>query len=253
MSDKYDLVSLQLPRLQGRTLNLFAGSLDNAAVRSALLGKLLKDGGISRLRETVITDPPTYYPLSLEEAEVARDRAALDRIELEKESLASNNPVPFAGIADYARAYRDGEATPTAVAERILTAIASSDSGSQPLRAFRAADRADVMAQAEASAARLREGRPLSIFDGVPIAVKDEVDMMPYTTTVGTSFMGTHPATSDSTVVARLRAAGALLVGKTNMHEIGINPDGFNQHYGTARNPYDLNRHAGGSSSGSAA
>jgi Asp-tRNA(Asn)/Glu-tRNA(Gln) amidotransferase A subunit family amidase len=53
--------------------------------------------------------------------------------------------------------------------------------------------------------------------------------------------------------VARLRAAGALLIGKTNMHEIGINPDGFNRHYGIIRNPYSLDCHAGGSSNGSAA
>jgi Asp-tRNA(Asn)/Glu-tRNA(Gln) amidotransferase A subunit family amidase len=91
------------------------------------------------------------------------------------------------------------------------------------------------------------------VLDGVPVAVKDEVDMMPYPTTVGTKFLGRTPATADSTVVARLRAAGALLLGKTNMNEIGINPEGINAHHGAVRNPYHLDHDSGGSSSGSAA
>jgi Asp-tRNA(Asn)/Glu-tRNA(Gln) amidotransferase A subunit family amidase len=85
------------------------------------------------------------------------------------------------------------------------------------------------------------------------VAVKDEVDQAPYPTHVGTTFLGKAPAKQDSTVVARLRKAGALLVGKANMHEIGINPNGSNAHYGHARNPYDLQRDTGGSSSGPAA
>jgi Asp-tRNA(Asn)/Glu-tRNA(Gln) amidotransferase A subunit family amidase len=89
--------------------------------------------------------------------------------------------------------------------------------------------------------------------DGVPIAIKDEVDMVPYPTTAGTSFLGASPAQADSTVVARLRNAGALLIGKTNMHEIGILPDSVNPHHGAVRNPYNLQHEAGGSSSGSAA
>jgi Asp-tRNA(Asn)/Glu-tRNA(Gln) amidotransferase A subunit family amidase len=76
--------------------------------------------------------------------------------------------------------------------------------------------------------------------------------MTPYPTTVGTAFLGKSPATTDATVVARLRAAGALLIGKANMHEIGINVTGLNPHHGTTRNPYNTNHFTGGSSSGSA-
>jgi len=108
-------------------------------------------------------------------------------------------------------------------------------------------------AQAAASAARWKSGQPLSVFDGVPVPVKDELDQAGYPTTVGTKFLGTQPATEDATVVARLRAAGALLVGKTNMHEIGMGVTGLNPNHGSARNPYDPTRATGGSSSGSAA
>jgi Asp-tRNA(Asn)/Glu-tRNA(Gln) amidotransferase A subunit family amidase len=84
------------------------------------------------------------------------------------------------------------------------------------------------------------------------VAVKDEMDMTPYPTTVGTAFLGKSPAQEDATVAARLRSAGALLVGKANMHEIGINVTGLNPVHGTTRNPYNPNHFTGGSSSGSA-
>ena len=115
-----------------------------------------------------------------------------------------------------------------------------------------AVNRDDVMKQAREATQRIKAGKPLSIFDGVPVAVKDELDMVPYPTTVGTSFLGKSPAKEDATVVARMRAAGALLVGKTNMHEIGINVTGLNPHHGTTRNPYNTDHFTGGSSSGSA-
>jgi Asp-tRNA(Asn)/Glu-tRNA(Gln) amidotransferase A subunit family amidase len=109
-----------------------------------------------------------------------------------------------------------------------------------------------VLAQAEASAARLRAGTPLSVLDGIPVVVKDELDQAGFPTTLGTRFL-TTVAREDSTVVARLRAAGALLVGKANMHEIGISPIGLNPHHGATRNPYAPGHITGGSSSGSAA
>lgn len=253
MTTSYDLTTLDLPKLQGRTLRLVAAALDNGALRGVVLGQLLKQGGVLYLRGLRLTDTPTFYPQAIEEAAALQDVPPVDLATLEAQVPASPDEVPMPTAADYARAYRDGTAGPEAVAEAVLVAIADSDGGSRPLRAFRATNRDDLLGQARASAERLRAGRPLSLLDGVPVAVKDEVDQTPYGTTVGTSFMGRTPATGDATVVARLRAAGALLIGKTNMHEIGINPDGFNEHYGIIRNPWNLDCHAGGSSNGSAA
>jgi Asp-tRNA(Asn)/Glu-tRNA(Gln) amidotransferase A subunit family amidase len=120
------------------------------------------------------------------------------------------------------------------------------------LNAFIAVDHDDVMRQAREATIRIKAGKALSVLDGVPVAVKDEIDMTPYPTTVGTAFLGKSPAATDATVAARLRSAGALLIGKTNMHEIGINVTGLNPVHGTTRNPYNPNHFTGGSSSGSA-
>jgi Asp-tRNA(Asn)/Glu-tRNA(Gln) amidotransferase A subunit family amidase len=143
--------------------------------------------------------------------------------------------------------------TPEDVAERFLRAVADSDKSLPPLRAFIASYREDILVQARASTARHRAGRAMGLLDGVPVAVKDELDMMPYPTTVGTRFLGNVAALRDATVVRRLRDAGVLLVGKTNMHEIGILPSGINPHFGAVRNPYNRSHNSGGSSSGSAA
>lgn len=249
----YNLSSLHLPTLSGRALRLFTTALENPITRAALLPRLLNDGGIASLREQTFPELPTLYPVGgEEEATGERDQRPLDPHALEQAALSQPQAL-FHTIADYARAYRDGRTTPTEVAERVLSAIAESDGGPRPLHAFRATHRADLLAQAEASAERHRQGQPLSLLDGVPVAVKDEVDQLPYPTTVGTPFLGDNPCITDATIVGRLRAAGALLIGKTNMNELGLNPDGFNCHYGITRNPYNLAHHPGGSSSGSAA
>lgn len=87
--------------------------------------------------------------------------------------------------------------------------------------------------------------------DGVSVAVKDSIDVAGVPATNGTKFL-TEPATSDAVIVQRLRAAGAVLVAKTNMHELGNQPTGINPHWGTPVNPWDPSRIPGGSSSGSA-
>lgn len=165
----------------------------------------------------------------------------------------SSNGRPITA-ADLAAAYRAGKASPVDVAKAALAAIEQSDRLAPPLRAF-IASRADlVVAQAEASARRFAAGAPLGLLDGVPAGIKDEFDVEGYPTTVGTAFLGKDgPAREDSGVAARLRAAGAVLLGKTNLHEIGLGGTGINPHHRSARNPHDTGRMTGGSSSGSAA
>lgn len=113
-------------------------------------------------------------------------------------------------------------------------------------------DENDVRRQAEESTRRLREGRPRSPLEGVPIAIKDQVDVRGQQTTGGTA-IPRDPAPRDAEAVARLRRAGAVIFGKTNLYELALGPTGRNPHFGDARNPWDFTRDTGGSSSGSAA
>jgi Asp-tRNA(Asn)/Glu-tRNA(Gln) amidotransferase A subunit family amidase len=254
-NDVYDLKSAALPRLSGSSLRLFVRLLESPATRWLLLERLLREGGITRIRKLVVDAPPTFIP-SMTSSMVRPASVAVSEDILEGFSRAPRQRqagLPYDIVYDYVEVYRDGSCSPEEVAQRVLEAIADSDRGERPLRAFIANDRQDLMIQAQAAAQRYKQGKPLSPLDGVPVAVKDEFDMLPYGTSLGTSFLGHQPARDDATIVARLRSVGALLIGKTNMHEIGIGVTGQNPHHGTVRNPFHPGHHTGGSSSGPAA
>ncbi|MDP1544729.1 MAG: amidase [Anaerolineales bacterium] len=249
MKNIYDLKSVKLPYLAGRMLKLFT-SLVEGPLGKLLMPSLFESAGINWLRKQNFDENPTHHPVHFT-SELQKQASAVPAKEWPREA---SNPqgFQFAGVHDFAKAYRDGTTTPEEVAKKILSAILKSNKGDMPLNAFIAFNHNEVMRQARESTIRIKAGKPLGVFDGVPVAVKDEIDMTPYPTTVGTAFLGKSPATFDATVVARLRSAGALLVGKTNMHEIGINVTGLNPVHGTTRNPYNPKHFTGGSSSGSA-
>jgi Asp-tRNA(Asn)/Glu-tRNA(Gln) amidotransferase A subunit family amidase len=232
------------PRLTGFSLWL-ATALAGGPLGPLLRRKFLADVGIAEFRAAQVEHAPMAKPNPPAPA------AGGPAIEL---AALSHEPSPsgfgFETAAAFAAAYREGRSNPAEVAEKLVAAIEASEQSQPPLRALIAHDPADLRRQARESQQRFARGEPLGPLDGVPVAVKDEVDMVPYRTTVGTRFLGAEPAERDATTVARLRAAGALLFGKTNMHEIGLTPTGLNPHHGACRNPYDLERDTGGSSSG---
>ena len=242
----YELHALNLPKLTGFGLQAFTAAVENPLTRQLLLGSLVENGGIPKLRRRVLDEAPLFTPLVQPQTNL-KDEPVPFQPGPPPESF------PFRTARDYTAAYRSGALSPLEVAVKVLAAIEASEQGDVPLRTFIAIQRENVLSQARAATARYAAGAPLGPLDGVPVAVKDEVDMLPYATTVGTRFLGQQPAARDATVVARLRAAGALLVGKTNMHEIGINPNGANANHGTVRNPYNDQCDSGGSSSGSSA
>lgn len=245
----YDLQSVKLPRLVGSALRVFVSLMENPATRGLIIPNLLQSGGITKLRELTLDDPPTFLPRWQARATQA---APVDWTRFLQTTRTPGKGFTFVTTRAYHDAYRNGVTTPEKVAERVLAAIEESNAHTPPLRAIIACQADDVRAQARASSERWRAGKPLSVFDGVPVAVKDEVDMVPYGTTWGTRFLGKTPARADATIVARMRAAGALLIGKANMHEIGIGVTGLNPHHGVTRNPYNVAHFTGGSSSGSA-
>jgi Asp-tRNA(Asn)/Glu-tRNA(Gln) amidotransferase A subunit family amidase len=247
----YSPRAVRAPRLAGAALSAFSALLQLPGLGAAVRGQLLTQVGIPKLRGAPVGDATPLRPEWLS-ARASGEPAAGTAPAVPAPPTPDTAGYKHPSIADYANAYRAGRIDPVAVARAVLSARTRLDSGPTPHRAFIAMDEADLLAQAEASAARHRAGAPLGWLDGVPIAVKDELDQAGYPTTVGTSFLGKSAAAHDATVVARLRAAGALLIGKTNMHELGIGVTGINPHHGATRNAYDPGRITGGSSSGSA-
>jgi len=246
--DVYDLKSVKMPYLAGGTLKLFVSAVESP-LKGLLTPSLLDSAGLPWLRKQKFEEAPTNYPIhstgKMQEKATAVATSELPR----KPSITKG--FHFTSALDIAKAYRDGSASPEEVAKKVLESIDASNKHDPSLNAFIAIQRDDVMRQASEATERIKKKKPLSIFDGVPVAIKDEIDVKSYPTTVGTSFLK-KVAEEDATVVARLRNAGALIVGKTNMHEIGIGVTGQNPHHGTTRNPYNTNHYTGGSSSGSA-
>ena len=249
----YDLKAIEMPRIHGRALHALAKLVEAPGVGHAIRAQMMGNLGFDDFR-AADTDAPAAFgpnlPSSHAEPSVSVTTDSVAQV-AERDPGASG--FSFETIRDFHRAYAEGKTTPSAVAEKLLGNIRESEANTPALRVFIASYRDDLMRQAEESTRRHAEGRALSVLDGVPVPVKDEVDVSGYPTTVGTRFLGVTTAKSDATSVARLRAAGALLPGKVNMHELGLGVTGINPHHGAARNPYDPTCFTGGSSSGSAA
>lgn len=250
----YDLEPMKAPRAAGGLLKLLNTLMATPGVRTLLTHKLLGDAGILSMRQQECNEPmPAQHPV-FDAASKAPQGPECDFANLVSSAEnRTSDAFRFLSVSDYERAYREKSTTPEEVAERLIAFTRETEAASPALRVFIAQNESDIRNQARESAERWRRGAPRSVFDGVPVPVKDELDQAGYPTTVGTKFLGKQNAAEDSTVVARLRNAGALLVGKTNMHEIGMGVTGLNPNHGSARNPYDTTRATGGSSSGSAA
>ena len=153
------------------------------------------------------------------------------------------------------------EALASMVRDRTLTAVAVTEHAlgriealNPVLNAFVAIDATAAREQAAAIDERLDAGGEVGPLAGIPIGVKDLADAAGFVTTRGAMHLrDTPPVTADSTEVARLRAAGAVIVGKTNTPEFGCMGDTYNPVFGATWNPWNLSRSPGGSSGGTGA
>ena len=146
--------------------------------------------------------------------------------------------------------YCTGSASPVTVAEQVLAKIERLD---PTLNAFCFTDPATTLAQAQASEHRWQQGQPLSNLDGVPVAIKDLLLTQGWPTLQGSRAIDPdQPWLEDAPVVAALRAAGAVLAGKTTTSEFGSKSTTDSLLNGITRNPWNPKYSSGGSSGGSA-
>ncbi len=153
-------------------------------------------------------------------------------------------------ISDLAPRLRGREISPVEITQDCLRRIETLNPG---LNAFITVTAESALAEARAAEAEIQRGEWRGPLHGVPIAIKDLIDTAGTRTTSGSALHEKRIPTEDAEVVRRLRQAGALIIGKNNLHEFAYGGSSLVSHFGEVHNPWDVGRIAGGSSGGSAA
>jgi aspartyl-tRNA(Asn)/glutamyl-tRNA(Gln) amidotransferase subunit A len=140
-----------------------------------------------------------------------------------------------------------------AAIRKLKACLAKIETHNESLTTFITVTEAQAQVDAEAADAAEEEGRWLGLLHGMPMAVKDNIDMAGVRTTSGAKFWSERVPNDDASVIKRLKAAGAVIVGKATLGELVFDIRSHNPVVGHAKNPWDLSRSPGGSSGGSAA
>lgn len=236
--------ALRTPRISGAALRALALATRAAPTRALLAAITIRDLGVDRLAKL---DPALRgaFPLN---ALPLRARASHEHAsqQLTVTPPAAHSPTS----ASLTASFRAGKTTPRAIAEHAFTAARTLSAGTPPMPVLLDADEAIALAAADASTERWRHEAPLGPLDGVPLTIKEQSNVTGLPTMLGTSYLSAARATTDASVVARLRAAGAVILGTSPMTEYGMTPVGYNPHRTMPRNPHDVGHTAGGSSTG---
>ncbi|MEX0667589.1 MAG: amidase, partial [Acidimicrobiia bacterium] len=153
-------------------------------------------------------------------------------------------------IAEAGAKLRSGELSSVDLLDSVLERASLTEA---ELHCYLLIDHDGARAQAESTDAMAAQGRDLGPLHGIPIAVKDNFCTRGLSTSCGSQILAGYRPPYDATAVARLRSAGAVIVGKTNLDEFAMGSSTENSAFGPTRNPWDPSRVPGGSSGGSAA
>ncbi len=164
--------------------------------------------------------------------------------------MSDGDEIAYASAETLLDRYRRKELSPVAVAEILLDRL---DASQPRINAFCVVDRDGALAAARASERRWLAGEATGALDGVPVTIKDLVWMRGFPTRRGTHLIDPVPDAEDGPATARLREAGAVILGKTTTPEFGWKALGDSPLTGITRNPWNLSRTPGGSSAGAAA
>ena len=170
--------------------------------------------------------------------------------------MPADDTLAFASIAEIGRLFRRRKLSPVELTRFLLDRIATLNPRLNAYLTVCAEQALQQAARAESAFAGTRRGkstRELGPLFGIPISLKDNIYTAGIRTTAGSKILRDFIPLDDAPVVTSLKKAGAILLGKTNMHEFAYGVTSNNPHYGPVRNPWDDTRIAGGSSGGSAA
>ena len=162
----------------------------------------------------------------------------------------STSDITALTLAQAADEIRTQRLSPVELTEACLDKITNED---QRINSFNALFVLESLESALKAEKEIKKGKYRGPLHGIPVAVKDLIDIKDQPTTAASRIFNHNTATEDAAVVKRLRKAGAVIVGKNNLHEFAYGGSGYISAFGPVRNPRDPNRITGGSSSGSAA
>jgi len=161
-----------------------------------------------------------------------------------------NSDLYWLSVAEAAQLIAARKLSPVEIAEASLRRIEDLEGR---LNAFITVHGDAAIAAARMAADEIANGGANGSLYGVPLALKDIFGLAGVRMTAGSKILAESVASEDAEATARLKAAGGVILGKLNLHEFAFGATGVNPHYGAARNPWDLERITGGSSSGSGA
>jgi Asp-tRNA(Asn)/Glu-tRNA(Gln) amidotransferase A subunit family amidase len=248
-----------IPLMRGQFLRIAAQAVMYVPGIAQIFYKQAGFTSVHRIGSELEKYEARYNPTVIPDRKLAEGAVEDSEDQFIRRWLARDRPAGdaarYVSVRDFHDAYVKGTTTPTDVANALLALITSAtNKKSGHAVAFSQVNRDLVLAAANAATERYRNGTQRGPLDGVPIAVKDQVEVEGYKMTVGTSKNWiANDGTADATswCVQQCIDAGAVIIGLTNMHELGMDTTNNNPNHGTPLNPHNPKYYTGGSSGGS--